>query len=332
VADFYAAFNAHDAKKIAALFADNGVAAGLGPGGFHETTGRDAIEKSWAPLFVAFPDIVAKPVRVLQKGDVVVVEWAAGGTNTGEMMGPPTNKKAAIWGADVMWFNDDGTIKRNETYHDDATIMQQLGKMPGKPRELATLPTSDATWVTAAGTDDEEKLVATMKNSWPATWNKRDAKAYGDVVTDDGQHIEIAGATDYKGKAALLKELEMYSKALPDMNTTVENAWGFAPNIVVAKFTFGGTMKGPIGPFKPTNKPITIHGLDVDEFKDGKMAKGTTYSNGTELLAALGAMPKPKMDAKAPAKPGEKADAKPGEKADAKPPAKAGEAKPAPKK
>jgi hypothetical protein len=52
-------------------------------------------------------------------------------------------------------------------------------------------------------------------------------------------------------------------------------------------------MKGNMGPFKATGKPITIHGLDVDELEDGKMRKAFTYSNGMELLAALGALPKP---------------------------------------
>jgi steroid delta-isomerase-like uncharacterized protein len=312
LADWYAAFNAHDAKKLAASFAADGVSARPGPGGFHEGSGREAIEQAFAPLFAAFPDIKSLPVRVFQKADVIVVEWAATATNTGEFMGsPPTGKKAGIWGADVLWFNDDGLIKRNESFHDDATIAQQLGKMPGKPRELATLPAAEATWVTAAGTPDEDKLVDQMKNTWPATWNKRDAKAYAAVLNDDSAHIEIAGAVDYKGKPALLKELDMYAKALPDMNVTIDKAWGYAPSLVVAEFTFGGTMKGNIGPFKATNKPITIHGLDVDEIKDGKMQKGTTYSNGTELLAALGVMPKPGAAPAAKPKAEPKADAKP---------------------
>src|SRR5258706_3043532 len=219
---------------------------------------------SCVPFCAASPDIKCVRVRFLQKKDVVVVEWAATATNSGEFMGSPaTNKKVGIWGADVLWFNDDGSIKRDESYHDEATIMQQIGKMPGKARELATLPATDAAWVVAGGGEDEDKLVEQMKGTWPATWSKHDAKAYAEKVTDDGQHLEIAGAVDYKGKAALLKELEMYSKATPDMTATVDNAWGFAPNLVVAKFTFTGTMKGNMGPLKATNKPVTIHGLDI---------------------------------------------------------------------
>jgi steroid delta-isomerase-like uncharacterized protein len=209
------------------------------------------------------------------------------------MGGPPTNKKAAVWGASVYWFNADGLITRDEQFHDQATIAQQLGKMPGKPRDLATLPEGEPTWVVATGTADEDKLVDAMKATWPATWSRRDPKAYADVITDDALHSEIAGPNDFKGKDACIKECVLYAKAMPDMTVTIDKAWAFAPNVVVAEFTFSGTMKGNIGPFKATNKPLTIHGIDVDVLKDGKMQKAVTYSNGMELLAAVGALPKP---------------------------------------
>ncbi len=291
---WYAAFNAHDTKGLAALYASDAVAAATGPGGWVEQKGPDAIVGAYAPVFGAMPDLKAAPVRVFQKKDTVIVEWAASGTNTGPLMGgAPTNKKAAVWGASVFSFNPDGFIVREEGFHDQATILQQLGKMPGKARDLATLPAGDPTFVTAAGTPDEDKLVDQMKATWPATWNKRDPKAYAEVITDDALHSEVASPNDYKGKEANVKECAMYSKALPDMTTTIDKAWAFAPNFIVSEFTFTGTMKGPIGPFKATNKPVTIHGLDVDELKDGKLQKGVTYSNGMELLAALGVLPKP---------------------------------------
>jgi steroid delta-isomerase-like uncharacterized protein len=308
VSDWFAAFNAHDVKALAALYASDAVLASPGPGGWSEKKGRDTIAPEFAVPFAAMPDLKAAPVRIFQKNDVVVIEWAASGTNTGEFMGPPTNKKAAVWGASVLWFNADGLITRDEEFHDQATILQQLGKMPGKARDLATLPSGDATLVAAAGTPDEDKLVDQMKATWPATWNKRDPKAYGEVITEDMVHSEIASPNDYKGKEAGVKECAMYAKALPDMTATIDKAWAFAPNIVIAEFTFTGTMKGAIGPFKPTNKPITIHGLDVDEMKDGKLQKAVTYSNGMELLSALGVLPKPGAPAKG------AADAKAGKK------------------
>ncbi|HEY4119633.1 MAG TPA: hypothetical protein VGM56_17310, partial [Byssovorax sp.] len=76
-----------------------------------------------------------------------------------------------------------------------------------------------------------------------------------------------------------------------------------APNVAIAEFTFSGTMQGDIGPFKATKKPIVIHGVDVDVMKDGKYEGAVTYSNGMELLAQIGALPKPKPPAAPGAKP-----------------------------
>lgn len=48
---------------------------------------------------------------------------------------------------------------------------------------------------------------------------------------------------------------------------------------------------GPNGPFKPTNKQVTIHGVDVDEMSGDKLDYALTYSNATELLTHLGVLP-----------------------------------------
>jgi steroid delta-isomerase-like uncharacterized protein len=292
LADWYSAFNAHDAKKLASFYAADALSARTGPGGWETKEGPAGIEKGYGPVFAAFPDLKAAPVRVLQKNDLLVVEWAASGTNSGELNGPATNKKAAIYGCDVFWFNDAGAIKRQESFHDDTTMLQQIGKMPGKARDLAVLPDKDAEWIVAAGTPEEDALVEKMKNTWPATWNKRDAKAYDAVLNDDSEHNDITIPASTKGRAALLKEFASVSKALPDMVTTIDKAWAFAPNIVVSEITFTGTMKGPLRTLKPTNKPVTIHALEIDELKAGKIQKGTTYSNGLELLAELNMLPK----------------------------------------
>ena len=54
------------------------------------------------------------------------------------------------------------------------------------------------------------------------------------------------------------------------------------------------THAGPLGPLKPTKKPVTMHGLDIMVVKDGKLASGSSYSNSLELLSQEGLLPKPK--------------------------------------
>jgi steroid delta-isomerase-like uncharacterized protein len=293
ISDWYAAFNAHDTAKLAVLYAPDAVEATTGPGGWHETKGGEAIAALFAPLFAALPDVKGAPSRVLQKNDKLVVEWAAAGTNTSEFMGgPATNKPSGVYGATVITFTPDGLILREEMFHDQATVAQQLGKMPGKAREVAKVPTGDAVWITATGTPDEDKLVDTMKGGWPVAWTKHDVKAYGALIGDDTLHVAMAGAVDFAGRDAMINEFQMYLKSFPDMAVTVGNAWGFAPGIVVADITFTGTMKAALGAFKATNKPVTVHNLEIDESKDGKPVKGTTYANGMELLSELGVLPK----------------------------------------
>jgi steroid delta-isomerase-like uncharacterized protein len=292
--DWYAAFNAHDASKLIALCSPDAVFVRLGPGGWSET-GTWGITEAYAPLFAAMPDITAAPVRVLQKDDLLVVEWAVVGTNTGPFEGAkPTNKKVGIRGVTVYWFRPDGLIRRIETVRDDTTVAEQLGKVPGKPREVALLPAKEPVWMTATDTEDEYKLVDQMMATWPAAWNKHDEKAYASVLTDDTLHSDLAGPMDYKGKIANMKELAADMKAFPDMKVTIERAWAFSPNIVVSEFTFSGTMKGNYGALRATRKPVVVHGLEVDELKDGKLLKGYNYENGTELLDQLGLLPKEK--------------------------------------
>lgn len=43
-----------------------------------------------------------------------------------------------------------------------------------------------------------------------------------------------------------------------------------------------------------SSKPVSVHFLDLVQFKDGKFARGATYSNGVELLTQVGIIKPPK--------------------------------------
>lgn len=305
----WAAFNAHDVKALGAVytadatFASPGANPKTGEGGMQEMTKDDFVHMHEG-LFAGVPDVKVGAVRVFQLKDVTVTEWIGAGTNTGEMMGEkPTNKKAGFHAASVAWFNDDGLIKREVTYMDHATIAQQMGKMPGKPRPVEALPTGDPQWIQAKGDDAEAKLADWTKTaSWPAVWSKHDKKAYEGIIADDSAHYDYGMPTDSIGKKALLAEYDGWAKAMPDLAFNVDNIWA-SGDTVVFQWTGTGTMKGSMGPLKGNGKKVTLHGLEVDQIKDAKIAKGYTYSSGTEILAQLGMLPKPKAEKKAAAAP-----------------------------
>ena len=299
VGDWIAAFNAHDVAGSQALHAPDVVIANVTPKGWSEQRGRAAVAQALEPYFKAFPDVRLAATRVFHKGDLAIVEWAAAGTNTGSLGGaPPSGKPAGVRGVSLLWFDKKGLVRRTETVFDEATLAQQTGLAPGPARAVPALPTAAPEWIEAGDATAAAKTVATAKAGWPTSWSKHDRAAYDASVTDDGAHLELAGPNDFKGRAALMAEFDMYAKALPDMRAQITQAWAFG-DVAILKFTFTGTMKGPIGPFKPTNKKLVIHGIDVDELRDGKMALGATYSNGVELLTELGALPPPPASAAA---------------------------------
>jgi hypothetical protein len=106
----------------------------------------------------------------------------------------------------------------------------------------------------------------------------------------------------------------MMAKAIPDAKFACTN-WA-VDDFVIAECTMNGTDKGPMVmpgmKIKATNKPLTMHSVDVIQMKDGKAISGTSYGNGMEMAMQLGLM-KPMgehkamaADAKKPAAPATK--------------------------
>jgi steroid delta-isomerase-like uncharacterized protein len=128
-----------------------------------------------------------------------------------------------------------------------------------------------------------------------------------------------------KGKAAGKKYFKAMTTAFPDIKVNEQNVWGIG-DFVIAEGTITGTQKGPFFGIPAKNKPVTLHGLDIMQFKDGKIVHGWSYSNSAEMAEQLGLIGHP-ADAKGktPAKADGKAPAKPA-------PAKPAPAKPAPAK
>ncbi|MDB4937115.1 MAG: hypothetical protein JWP87_4087 [Labilithrix sp.] len=312
------ALNAHDAKKVASFYTENAV---VKMAGMPDVTGRDAIAADWQKRFDASSDAKSMASRVFVKGDVVIVEWAWAGKQTGEMMGvKATEKPIGAAGAEVMWFSPDGLVKEQHTYVDMGTVMAQIGVSKMKARPVPTLPSGAPTVVVSTNTPEETKNVEAAAKMWAAFEKKSEADFLG-ATTDDITWDDMTQPETMKGKAAGKKFFAEMTKAFPDLKTTTANSWGVG-DFVIAEGAMSGTHKGALMGIQPTKKQVNMHGLDIIQFnKDGKVIKGTSYGNGVEMMMQLGLMPQPGA-AKDPKAPAAKADAKPAAapaKTDAKP-------------
>lgn len=301
---FGEALNAHDAKKLAGFFAENGV---LKVAGAPDATGRDAIAASYQKMFDAFSNFKAAPTRVFVKNDTAVVEWAFNGTHSGDMWGiKATEKPVGTQGVDVIWFDDQGHIKEQHTYYDGATVLSQIGVSKQKARPIATVPSSMPQPVASTGSAEEQKNVDAAKSMASALEAKKEADFLA-TIADNVEYDDMTQPQTMKGKADAKKFFKEMTTAFPDAKFQVTNSWGFG-DVVVTESTMTGTNKGAFFGMPATKKPVTVKSVDIYQFKDGKLVHGWSYANGADMAMQLGLMPQPKAadagkagDAKKPA-------------------------------
>jgi uncharacterized protein (TIGR02246 family) len=280
-----AALNAHDPQAYSALFTPDAVRKV--PGG-PDVSGHEAIAKAVGDLFAREPDCKFAASRVFQKGNVVVVTWVRTATDsgTGGADGKPSGRPIGIDGAVVFWFTDDGLIKEQHIYSDGATVRAQVDPKAkaGTFRPPTALPSS--TEVIASGSSDEDKLLAFGK-AYYATLDSHKVSEIMAPVTDDSVMVDLTMPDEIKGTKAFKAMVGTFLKALPDFHQPLTGQWAIGDTLIT-EGTTEGTLKGALGPIRPTGKPVSVHFLDIVQFKEGKFVRGVTYSNGIELLTQVG--------------------------------------------
>ena len=321
---FGAAFNAHDAAKLASFATEDVTAIDYGQG---ETHGRAEYQSMFTKLFGMFPDIKSAPTRVFVKGNTVVLEIAWTATMSVPVMGmKATNKPVGGLRAHVVFFNDDGLIKEEHEYADQGGIVAQMSGNKAAP-PVPALPTNPPEMHIAGGDPGNDKL-DDWARAGDEVMSKHDVNAILALYADDGDYWINFGGPAMKGKKALGAGLQGWLKAFPDQTWASKptDAWGLE-GFAIIEHQMSGTQKGALGPIHATNKPVmNWHFLDIlQPNKDGKVLHGWGYGNTFEMMAQTGALHKP---GDAAAKPAPKAQAKGGSLAPTPAPAPA----PAPKK
>jgi steroid delta-isomerase-like uncharacterized protein len=279
-----AALNERNPEKLYVLYAPDAVKRLPAADGWKEIKGAEAIAQQMDDInWKAGPTVTWTRARVIQKNEFTVTEYIVSGTKD--------EKKIGVRGLAIHAFDDQGRIKREDIYIDQPTLMIQTGRIAGKS-EPAPDPVGETQWIVAKNDATETQNIELLKSGWLAAWQKKDKKAFEALLADDYVQIDVAWGVSFKGKSEAGKGMESFTKAVPDVTTTIDETWA-AGDVVAAAMTMKGTQKGALGPVKPTNKPFTAHVVNVADVKDGKLAKSTVYMNSMEMLGQLGVAPKP---------------------------------------
>ena len=132
------AMNAHKAKDVVALFADDAVESDQAEPA--DTKGKKDIQKGTEMFLKAFPDLKVEATEEWAAGDYVVLIGTVKGTNTGPLgKMKKTGKPVDIAFAEVAEMKD-GKIVKLWRFRNGLAMAQQLGLVPPMPGAPGAAP------------------------------------------------------------------------------------------------------------------------------------------------------------------------------------------------
>ncbi len=124
----YAAWNAHDADAVAAVFAETAVVRHLGSPDV--ARGRDAVRERARTLLAALPDFSLERIELLvdEAENANADRWLARGTHRGELIGlAPTGRRIEVEGMTFSRFDHAGAVIDDVNVWDVGALLAQLG-------------------------------------------------------------------------------------------------------------------------------------------------------------------------------------------------------------
>lgn len=316
---YVAAFNRHDAKAVAALYAPEAVFIERGTPG---NAGPAAIAANYQNYFDTYPDVTTAITRSWHWGDAALFEYVEGGTQTGQRIvlppppqhldpmadateanaktapdresATPTGKKFGYVGASLLRFTPDGLVRQDMTYSDELTREVQSGWAPGMlakmpVRPIIAVPAANDTWEThqAGAADGGQPKLLAAKASLYNKFSLNSEKAFLAGLTDDvvlAAYDDPKDATGKREAAALLKD---WTTTFADGVVDAKEGWS-VDGYVVLMGVYTGKHVGAWGPLKPTHSTFKTHFLDIAKLgSDDKLQHLWSYANNYELLQYL---------------------------------------------
>ena len=128
VTELVAAWNAHNAERVATLYAAQH--EGFDSGLMEPLNGPEAVQAYCANFFAAFPDAHIQVEEIVAEEDRCAVAWQAQGTHLGKLMNiPPSSKVVNIRGMSILTI-EEGKFTRSNTIWDMAAFLRAIGLLP----------------------------------------------------------------------------------------------------------------------------------------------------------------------------------------------------------
>jgi steroid delta-isomerase-like uncharacterized protein len=133
--------------------------------------------------------------------------------------------------------------------------------------------------------------VALMRRWFEEVWNQGRMDTVRELLDENGTGFGQGGhGTKIQGPADFIPFVQRFLGAFPDMEITVQDAFGDDHNVAVrwsATMTHTG---GDLG-IPPTNREASVTGITIARFANGKIVAGWDNWDQLALLRQLGVVP-----------------------------------------
>jgi len=136
--------------------------------------------------------------------------------------------------------------------------------------------------------EEETRNMRTERRFFEEIWSKGNFAALGELVTPD--YLDHDSSNSTAGPDGVRAEVSLYRNAFPDMHFAIEDVIAQG-NKVVTRITASGTHERGLPGIPATGKRVTIGGIFITRYEDGKAAEAWVKFDFLGLYRQLGAIP-----------------------------------------
>jgi steroid delta-isomerase-like uncharacterized protein len=123
-------------------------------------------------------------------------------------------------------------------------------------------------------------------------WNKGNIEFFArtippDTGVHDPENVNVHGGLEFAQQL-----ITMYHVAFPDIQFTVEEQVAEG-DMVVTRWSARGTHLGTLRGIPPTGKQVTVTGMLMERYCDGRLRRSWMNWDGLGLMQQLGIVPSP---------------------------------------
>lgn len=120
-------------------------------------------------------------------------------------------------------------------------------------------------------------------------WNQRNPGITDELLAPNFTPHDPASPDFGRGPDALKRLAKYYIEAFPDTHFTIDEMISEGDR-VVTRWTVRGTHQGRLADISPTNRQVTVTGMDIFRVSGGKVQEVWTSWDAVGLLRQIGAV------------------------------------------